>query len=376
MSVTFPCWARVSNAVEDPQSRTSVAQDEVVKLNSEDGDWYVIETLDGTVGRVPKILAILISNPLRLPSERVCCSIAQFDPQCDRDLPFGIYSIIVVESFESEGWLKGIVVTDNGKRLGNSGTFPASHVKELSDFTVPTDPQLSSGFSDVSLHGISSTSNGASNYVVGPYARAVYPFTGEFGNELTFQADEIISLTKRIDNDWLEGCVGGRSGIFPQSFVQIVVDIPGEVQSDKRNSTAEEGIGFAIVRHDFEGRQSDELSVKMGDSVRILKMVSSAYQSSGHYPKRNISENHVNADWVMCNDPGSDKSGIVPVAFLEMYLDEDEDETKDIVSRPHSIVEQTVTPTQSHEWAVFGEEWNMASEKKAVAPARPPPPKA
>lgn len=31
---------------------------------------------------------------------------------------------------------------------------------------------------------------------------------------------------------------------------------------------------FAIVRHDFIARQNDELTVKMGDSVRVLKMVS------------------------------------------------------------------------------------------------------
>ncbi|VDM69483.1 unnamed protein product [Strongylus vulgaris] len=38
MSITFPCWSRVSNAVEDPQTKISVAQDQVVQLTGEDGD--------------------------------------------------------------------------------------------------------------------------------------------------------------------------------------------------------------------------------------------------------------------------------------------------------------------------------------------------
>lgn len=34
----------------------------------------------------------------------------------------------------------------------------------------------------------------------------------------------------------------------------------------------------------------------------------------------------VNADWAKCIDPDNDNTGIVPLAFLELYLDEDEDE--------------------------------------------------
>ena len=40
-------------------------------------------------------------------------------------------SFSVAESIESEGWLRGIVVTDKGKRLGNSGTIPTTYVKQV-----------------------------------------------------------------------------------------------------------------------------------------------------------------------------------------------------------------------------------------------------
>ncbi|RCN31133.1 SH3 domain protein [Ancylostoma caninum] len=395
MSVSFPYWSRVSNAVEDPQTKTSVAQDQVIQLTGEDGDWYTIKTLDQQFGRVPKILTNVIANPLRSPNEKVFCSIAQYDAQRDGDLSFGIFTILVSESVTSEGWHTGVVVTDAGKRLGSSGTFPGTYVTELGGFVAPAvappaiPTSFTTNFTDVRFREQVASS---SNYNVLPYARAVYPFTAEFPNELSLNVDDIVTLTKRVDKDWLEGSVNGRTGIFPQSFVQIVVDLPSDASGEtdnKRHSSAEEGIGFAIVRHDFVARQNDELTVKMGDSVRILKMAS------------------VNTDWVSCKDPSTDASGIVPVAFLEVYLDEDEEDGREGLpahARPTSMTEQSfstlasasfnappsipdwrtstrleepiqpLASAQTHEWATFGDDWNSTTEKKPP-PARPPPPK-
>lgn len=65
---------------------------------------------------------------------------------------------------------------------------------------------------------------------------------------------------------------------------------------------------YAVVRHEFVGRQKDELSVRIGDSIRVVRMA--------------------NNDWVECRDPATDAVGIVPLSFLELYLDEDDEEVK------------------------------------------------
>uniref|UniRef100_A0A1I7U2L2 SH3 domain-containing protein n=1 Tax=Caenorhabditis tropicalis TaxID=1561998 RepID=A0A1I7U2L2_9PELO len=235
--------------------------------------------------------------------------------------------------------------------------------------------------------------------------------SGEFENELSFSADEIIHLRRRIDSEWLEGSIGsGRVGIFPTSFVQIIVDLPDEsdsasIQNNRRSTVTEnDGIGFANVRHAFNGRQGDELTVNAGDTVRVLRMV--------------------NDEWVMCKDPDTEKTGIVPVGFLEVYLDDEDEDNQSgarrgtggtsnefsfgssnnrssFISTAESTSEwrpsrtatdwatfgesstaesSSIPPASSSskasQWATFGEEWIAPVQlPKTSAPARPPPPK-
>lgn len=60
--------------------------------------------------------------------------------------------------------------------------------------------------------------------VITPYAIALYTFKGESADELSFEANDIILLTNHIDDNWLEGEIDGKPGIFPANHVAIQVD--------------------------------------------------------------------------------------------------------------------------------------------------------
>lgn len=57
---------------------------------------------------------------------------------------------------------------------------------------------------------------------------------GEYANELSFGVNEIIKLTKRIDQDWLEGEIDGKVGIFPAGYVQVCLHFVLNNNQNKR----------------------------------------------------------------------------------------------------------------------------------------------
>ncbi|XP_054476503.1 endophilin-A3b [Anoplopoma fimbria] len=59
-----------------------------------------------------------------------------------------------------------------------------------------------------------------------PCCRALYSFHSSHDGELTFVAGDIIVLTGQLDASWFEGTLGGRSGLLPASYVDVLVPLP------------------------------------------------------------------------------------------------------------------------------------------------------
>lgn len=60
-----------------------------------------------------------------------------------------------------------------------------------------------------------------------------------------------MQLVKKINDDWLEGRIGNRQGIFPLSFIDIKISLPG--LSDN----------VVTALYAFPGENSDDLSFEV-----------------------------------------------------------------------------------------------------------------
>ena len=63
-----------------------------------------------------------------------------------------------------------------------------------------------------------------------PCARALHGFEGQGTHELSFNAGVSILLLRRIDENWLEGKLDGKVGIFPANYVKIQLGSPSGKQ--------------------------------------------------------------------------------------------------------------------------------------------------
>lgn len=84
-----------------------------------------------------------------------------------------------------------------------------------------------------------------------PYGIALYDFSATQPTDLALKEGDIVQLVKKVNDDWLEGRIGNRQGIFPLSFIDIKVPLPG--LSDN----------VVTALYAFPGETSDDLSFEV-----------------------------------------------------------------------------------------------------------------
>ncbi|PAV59951.1 hypothetical protein WR25_18034 isoform B [Diploscapter pachys] len=58
-----------------------------------------------------------------------------------------------------------------------------------------------------------------------PCCKALFDFEAQSEAELNFKEGNIIELISQVDENWYEGRINGKSGLFPVSYVQVIVPI-------------------------------------------------------------------------------------------------------------------------------------------------------
>ncbi|XP_063377116.1 uncharacterized protein LOC134664418 isoform X3 [Cydia fagiglandana] len=99
-------------------------------------------------------------------------------------------------------------------------------------------------------------------------ARALYAFNGQTQRELSFRKGDLIHVRRQIDNNWYEGELHGRIGLFPYNYVEI---LKGDVAQSPKKPVAQEG--KARAKFDFTAQTSLELPLKKGEVVVLTRRI-------------------------------------------------------------------------------------------------------
>ncbi|KAF5300157.1 hypothetical protein FQR65_LT09248 [Abscondita terminalis] len=136
----------------------------------------------------------------RSPEHRLIArALYNFVGQSARELTFRKGDIIYIRRQVDKNWYEG-------EHNAMIGLFPANYAE-----IIPYD-------------GVKSTPR--RNHE--GQARAKFNFIAQTHLELSLAKGELVVITRKVDDNWYEGRIGGRKGIFPVSYVEVLID-PGIV---------------------------------------------------------------------------------------------------------------------------------------------------
>ncbi|XP_028025848.1 uncharacterized protein LOC114239699 isoform X4 [Bombyx mandarina] len=128
-----------------------------------------------------------------------------FNGQTSRELSFRKGDIIFVRRQIDANWYEGEI-------HGRIGLFPYNYVEIQKGDTIQVIKKPS---------------------IIEGRARAKFDFIAQTNLELPLKKGEVVTLTRRIDQNWWEGRNGLKTGIFPDSYVTILQE-PSQSKPDPR----------------------------------------------------------------------------------------------------------------------------------------------
>ena len=166
-----------------------------------------------------------------------CRALYEFTGVDYGDLSFRKDDTIQIIAKVNQDWWRGSLG-------GKQGIFPSNYVVEITefcralfDFTGLDEGDLSFRRGDTIQitekvnrdwwEGILEGKQGIfpSNYVVAisKFCRALYEFTGEHQDGLSFRKNDTIEIIEAVNRDWWKGSLQGREGLFPSSYVDCEI---------------------------------------------------------------------------------------------------------------------------------------------------------
>merc|ERR1711981_1013495 len=163
------------------------------------GDQQSVTTPQSTLNRNYKMVSRALYN---------------FQAQNYRELSFKKGDLVYIRRQVDDNWYEG-------ERNAMIGIFPVTYVEMIPNENVGSLSRKSSGGGTLPRGGSDQLTEGK--------GKAKFNFQAQTPMELSLTKGEIVVLTRRVDANWYEGRIGSRKGIFPSTYVEVLLE-PGETR--------------------------------------------------------------------------------------------------------------------------------------------------
>lgn len=275
------------------------AGDEIVLVRKMDDDWY-IGRLGDQQGMFPVKFVEIIEDlpqemepetqPLATPGSSPFDVMSLYDFRgnlLDGELDFVAGEIIHVVAKINDDWLRG-------ELREQTGAFPCNFV-DISTDVINNLPQYEE------KEGVSKGDEVEySDPSVSSYCKALYDYQSNVLQDLSFNAGDVIRINKRVSEEWLEGELHGKMGMFPAAYIEILHNTPEQKRQPEEKKHGNVEYGTAL--YDFTGTVADELTFEKGDKIEITEII--------------------NDEWLRGKHKGQE--GMFPRAFVQLSKEESE----------------------------------------------------
>ncbi|KAF4085047.1 hypothetical protein AMELA_G00112890 [Ameiurus melas] len=284
---------------------------DVVEVLSVVDEFWLLGIKDGVSGQFPSTFVESVTVPPTKAGEQLYVCISDFNSSEPDSLPLKRGDVVAGEGNVDAGWHRG------RNAWGSRGLFPLSCMKEL---------ELSGRSRQLSERSAAAQDSELPPYALGQ-GRALMSLHAQLDEELDFREGDIITIVGMPEPGWFQGELEGRTGIFPEGFVELLSPLRSlqsakpislgqehypscrvdeeeekeEEEEEEEEKRVKEGVEmqtqeeheeeagvYGIAQYEFRALEPGELDFDVGDRIQILKTLEDGWLEGQLRGKRGI----------------------------------------------------------------------------------------
>ncbi|KAL6475366.1 hypothetical protein MHYP_G00164060 [Metynnis hypsauchen] len=273
---------------------------DVVEVLTVVDEFWLLGIKDGVTGQFPSTFVESVTIPTTKAGEQLYVCINDFNSLEPGNLSLKRGDVVAGEAPVDVAWQRG------RNAWGTWGVFPVSCVKEL---------ELSGRSRQLSERSAAAQASELPPHALGQ-ARALMGLHAQLDEELDFREGDVITIVGVPEPGWFQGELEGRTGIFPEGFVELLtplrsiqqdpepqslghyhhcsmeeeehkeeedeeeeeveevakdsVEMEAQQQHKEEEEEDEEGGVYGVALYEFRALEPGELDFDIGDRIRIL----------------------------------------------------------------------------------------------------------